>query len=284
MPNLKSSPDAKNLFFLILIALFIGIYLILMAILVAKDSIFYIELAQKFSSEPLFVIKAFPFGYPFLIYITHELVSLFYPGSSVYGWIYSAQSINLLCRLLSIIPLYFTGKILVGSRLSFFAILILVLLPVPAANGSDALRDCPQILFFAGGIFALFSGIRQNKWRQFTLAGLLTGFGYMIRPECAQIIIYGVVWFLIRFFKANDYAVKRKQICFLLALLVGFSILVVPYTIIRGQALPTKAGESIDNIEVYAAGDIPLKISKAIIKIFNTSAECIFQVKSVPLY
>jgi len=273
MPQLKSGSDAKNLFFLISIALFFGIYLILTAILVSKDSVFYIESAQKFSSDPLFIIKAFPFGYPFLIYTAHKFASLFYAGSSVSVWIYSAQSINLLCRLLSLIPLYFTGRLLVGSRSSFFAVLILIVLPIPAANGSDALRDWPQILFFASGIFALFSGIRQNKWRQFTLAGLLTGFGYMIRPECAQIIIYGFLWLLIRFFKAKDYAAKRKQIFFLLALLSGFLILSVPYTVVRQRTLPVKAAESINNIEVFAAGDIPLKISKAVIEIIQKCSE-----------
>src|SRR4030042_685964 len=121
-----------HLAILLIIALGIGLYLISTTVVITKDGVRYIRQAGKFSSEPQDVIKGLPCGYPFLIFATHKLVSSLSGGSSIFTWIYSAQSITLLCRLLALIPLYFIGKHLVGGKRSFQAILILIILPYPA--------------------------------------------------------------------------------------------------------------------------------------------------------
>ena len=111
--------DLINLLILISIAAIIGIYLIITTVLISKDGVFYIERAQQLASDPIKIIKAHPPGYPFMILMAHKVVSLFSNSTSNQIWIYSAQSVNLLCRILALIPLYFIGKILVGSRNSF---------------------------------------------------------------------------------------------------------------------------------------------------------------------
>ncbi|MCH7556931.1 MAG: hypothetical protein IIB56_05670, partial [Planctomycetes bacterium] len=117
---------------LLAIALGIGVYLIATTVLIAQDGVGYIELAQTFPKNPIDVIKhSLPFGYPFLIFLTHKVTTFFSQDTSVYSWIYSAQSVSLLCRVLSLIPLYFIGKLLVGSRRSFWGLLILIVLPYP---------------------------------------------------------------------------------------------------------------------------------------------------------
>ena len=108
----SKSKDVIHISILLTTALCIGIYLIITTVLIAKDGVFYIETAQAFSRDPIGAMKAHPPGYPFLILIAHKFVSLFRDSSSVYSWIYSAQSISLLCRVLSLIPLYFIGKLL----------------------------------------------------------------------------------------------------------------------------------------------------------------------------
>jgi len=135
--------DLIHIIILSAVTLGIGIYLIATTVLIAKDGVIYIEQAQNFSDNPIGIIKGGrPFGYPFLIFAAHKLVSLLGCGTSVSTWIYCAQSVTLLCRLLALVPLYFMGKFLVGSKRSFWAILILVILPYPARFGSDVLRKC----------------------------------------------------------------------------------------------------------------------------------------------
>ncbi|MFB0556019.1 MAG: hypothetical protein ACETWQ_22165 [Phycisphaerae bacterium] len=137
--------DVINLLILILIASVLGVYLIATTVLIAKDGVYYIERAQKLSSDPVGIIKSHPPGYPFLIFAAHKFVTLFTDNSSVFTWIYTAQSVTLLCRLIALIPLYFIGKFFVGSKITFWATLILIILPYPAEFGSDALRDWPHL-------------------------------------------------------------------------------------------------------------------------------------------
>ena len=229
--------DFIHLIILLTIAAGIGIYLIITTVLISKDGVFYIEEAKKFSSEPINVMKGHPLGYPFLIFIAHKFAILFSNSSSVYTWVRSAQSITLLCRLLALIPLYFIGRFFIGSRKSFWAILILVMLPYPARFGSDALRDWPHILFLAAGFIFLLHGAEQGDWRIFGVVGLLAGFGHIIRPECAQLVIYAGLWLLMGLLWPRRDMNRPKLACALFVLLIGFAIPAAPYMKARGRIL-----------------------------------------------
>ena len=232
--------DFIHITILLAIALGIGVYLIATTVLISKDGVCYIEQAQELSSHPIGVIKAHPPGYPFLIFVTHKFVGLFSNSSSVYSWIYSAQSVTLLCRLIALIPLYFIGKLLVGEKRSFWAILVLIMLPYPAEFGSDALRDWPHILFLATGFLFLLLGAAQVKWWMFGVAGLAAGLGHIIRPECAQLVIYGALWLLIRLLLPNRNLSRIRVVFALLILLIGFVIPAAPYMKVRERIMPLR--------------------------------------------
>jgi len=242
----KHQEDTVNLIILLFIASLLGIYLIATTVLIADDGVYYIKQAQKFSSDPRSVIIPHPPGYPFLIFIAHKFVMLFSSSLSILVWIYSAQSITLLCRLLAIIPLYFIGKLLVGPRNSFWALLILILLPYPAEFGSDALRDWPHVLFLASGFLFLLKGSKDGKWWMFGIVGLAGGLGHIIRPECAQLVIYGVLWLLIRLFLPTHKMNRPKLVCALFILLIGFALPAAPYVRERGRIIPIKLKQLID--------------------------------------
>ncbi|MHC4281761.1 MAG: ArnT family glycosyltransferase [Planctomycetota bacterium] len=232
--------DVINLAILVFITSSLGVYLIATTVLIAGDGVFYIERAQKLSSDPFSIIEAHPPGYVFLIFMAHKFASLFSDSSSVCTWIYSAQSVNLLCRVLALVPLYFIGKLLVGSRNSFWALIVLILLPYPAEYGSDVLRDWPQILFLATGFLFLFWSAKQGKLWMFGVVGLAAGFGHIIRPECAQLMLYGVLWLLVSLFLPKRNMNRLKLFCALFILLVGFTIPIAPYMKVRGRILPRK--------------------------------------------
>ena len=139
--------DLSNLVILLAVAAAIGVYLIATTVIISRDGVYYIEGAQRFAEDPVSVIKGHPFGFPFLIFLAHKIASLFCDGTSVHSWVYAGQGVALLCRLLTLIPLYFIGKLLVGKKMSFLALLILVVLPYPAEHGSDVLRGWPHLLF-----------------------------------------------------------------------------------------------------------------------------------------
>jgi hypothetical protein len=285
--------DIINLFILILIASLLGVYLIATTVLISKDGTFYIERAQRFGSDPILIIKTHPPGYPILIFAAHKFVTLFAGNSSLFTWIYSAQSITLLFRLLGLIPLYFIGKGLVGSKKSFYAMLILILLPHPAKLTCDVTREWPYVLFLATGFLFLLWGGRRGKWWTFGLAGLSSGLGYWIRPECAQLVIYGFIWLALSMFSPKVGKMSRwKSLAALVLLFIGFAFPTLPYMKCTGQIVPAKAEWFIRTISFDAVPDqtdttkdvtgstnryvarlIPSDILKALGEVFKTIGE-----------
>jgi hypothetical protein len=238
LPSGIKNNKCYHLLILVALSLCIGTYLIATTLIITKDGVLYIQSAQKFTLASIDAIKSEYFGYLFIIFAAHKLVGLFIDHSSLYGWIYTAQGITLLCRTLSIICLYFIGKILVGRRNSFLSLLILVFLPYPAKFGSDVLRDWPHILFLSISLLLLIRAGRSEKLWMFAAAGFVSGIGFMIRPECVQTVIYGILWLLIGIFLPEKKTSKVKMICALLLLVTGFAIPATPY--IKAKGLPDK--------------------------------------------
>jgi len=243
--------DIVHLAVLVAIALVIGVYLIATTVLISKDGVFYIERAQQFTSNPIKIIKARPPGYPFLILAAHKFVALFTDSTSNQIWIYAAQGVTLLCRLLALIPLYLIGKLFVSSRQSFWAILILIILPYPAQMGSDVIREWPHLFFLASGLLALLYGAKSCKWWLFGVAGLFAGLGHMIRPECLQIVLYGFAWLFFRFWHpAVDFGRKRCVLA-MLVMTAGFAAVIAPYVTVREEVLPMKLDSLMTFDEIY---------------------------------
>ncbi|MGD2094250.1 MAG: glycosyltransferase family 39 protein, partial [Phycisphaerales bacterium] len=254
--------DAINLLILFSIALILGVYLIVTTALIAQDGVYYIERAQKLSSDPGDVIVSHPPGYPILIFIAHKFAGLFINSPSAQTWAYSAQSITLLCRLLALVPLYFIGKLLIGSRNSFWALLILILLPYPAEFGSDTLRDWPHILFLATGFLFLLWGAKQGKWWMFGIVGLIAGLGFTIRPECAQLVIYSILWLLVRLIRPISNMDRLKLLCALFILLIGLTFPVIPYVAKTGRIIPPKLEKLIDSSKEHVTSFLVSKSEK----------------------
>ena len=297
----KQSPikhDLLNVTTLFLITLFIGLFLIATTVVISKDSTIFIEYAQKIEASPKqTMIQEYQHpGYPVLILAASKIMSTFYKANELFLFIYSAQGAALLFRILTIIVLYFLGKKFVGPRLSLWGVLILVVLPKPAEYGSDALSDWPNIFFIAMGMLLLFYGAKHGKWWLFTLAGLAAGMAYLIRPEGAQIIIYGASWLILQLFWKKRTLKKSQAAIGLASMIFIFLIIVTPYMKLKGAILPKKSldifssiqipqGEDnsqIEHINNYNAELIPSDIADAFLKIFENIGDTLMWFFFVP--
>jgi hypothetical protein len=148
-------------------------------------------------------------------------------------------------------PLYFIGKFFVGSRNSFLGLLVLILLPYPAKFGSDVLRDWPHILFLSVGFLFLLRAVRQERWWLLGITGLVAGLGSVIRPECAQLIVYGILWLCIQLLKRTDNIRRIKLICAIFILLFGFALPMIPYVRERERIAPQKLSQLFDSPKAY---------------------------------
>lgn len=267
----------------------IGVYLIATTVLIAKDGVMYIQYAKEFAVEPLITIQdrfAQP-GYAFLVCVTNKLIGLLYSESSLESWVISAQSVSLLCKIIATVVLYFVGTLLVGPRISFWAVLILTILPLPAQYGSDALTDWPHIMFLSIGFLLLLLGARLSNWWLFGCAGIIAGLGYLIREECCQLVIYGVGWLFFNLIRPQIKMNRAKAAAALILLLAGFAVISLPYMEFMGYILPehrigplplfADAAESnIDTINVsgaYFSRFVPAKIAGGLWKLSSNVCE-----------
>ncbi|MHC4905536.1 MAG: glycosyltransferase family 39 protein [Planctomycetota bacterium] len=231
----------RDLLILLGITLILGIYMIANTAVIAKDSVLYIERAQQLPTQFDKISNANePFGFPALIIASHRLFALFPGSDSNLRWILSGQILVFVCRFVTVGILYLFGKALFDRHRAFWGVLVLIFLPYPAEIGADILRDWPHLLFLFGGLLCLHKGVQKERWGYFLTAGLVSGLGHLIRPECAQIVLYGAVFFVLRLiwaFRSNQSA--RKSWAYIM-LLVGFSATFIPHTIYREKVMPHK--------------------------------------------
>ena len=244
------NPDVIHLCILFVIALCVGLYLIYNTEVIAKDGVTFIEYARNFQYAPRQTMldqDQHP-AYPVMILALHNAAGFFTGNSSLFTWIHAAQASALIFRLLAIVVLYFLGKDLVGRRFSFWAVLIIVFLPLPARYGSDALSDWPHLFFLALALFLAIRAAVSRKLYLFALAGLAAGLGYLIRPECAQIVIYASLWLMLELLARKTPSWPRTVLALVL-LLACFLIVAGPYMLLKADLLPKK------DISIHDAGE-----------------------------
>lgn len=271
--------DIIHVSILLIVALCIGIYLIGTTAVIAKDSITFIEYAKNFEISPTkTMIQQYQHpGYPVMILCVHKIARFLSESQSVFSWIYCAQGIALVFRILAIIVLYFLGKELVGARSGFLALLILVLLPKPTHYGSDALSDWPHMFSLASGMLLLIHAAISKKWWLFGSVGLAGGAGYLIRPECVQVIVYGLLWLTLQFFWSKRVMSKSKTALALVLLVIGFCILTASYMKLKGAVFPKKnlvqLQPQVVSETTYIADIVPSDIAGTFGQLFKNIGE-----------
>lgn len=286
MPTDKSnnSEITTHVLIILLAGLCIGVYLICTTVLIAQDGVGFIEYTKKLQTGPLSEVINQEYqhpGYSILILGTHKLLNIFHQTDSVMSWIYCGQAISLLSRLAAMVLLYFIGREIVGSKISFFAVLIFMVLPAPAEYGSDVLSDWPHLSVLLGGFWVLLKSTEGKKWWMFGLAGAISGIGYMFRPECIQLVVVGLSWLCLQLFWSKRCIKVSQASAAMLLLVLGFLITVSPYVKLKGSVFPKKnllASHSINTIDTdmqYNASIIstPKEFTKSIGKLIERLCE-----------
>jgi hypothetical protein len=249
--NLGIQQDFKRLTLLIIAASVIGVLHIISTSLISKDGVHWIEQARcidmpkKVSASMADnriaeLAKIQDPGYPLMLLLGHRFGVWGKAEPSSLNWVHSGQILTLFCQILTIVLLYFFGKQIVGGQYAFIAVLILVFLPWPSEFAYDVLREWPYLLFLFGGLFLVLCAFSYRRVIFFLPAGLISGVGHTIRPECAQIVIYGMLG-LVLFFINPQKRLSRKEIILASVLLIlGFGMVFFPYIQMKGRVLPDK--------------------------------------------
>lgn len=265
----SSKSDALRLGILVGLCLLIGVQQIRKIAVVNADGVFYISHAQRLPGDYAEVARTYPIGYPFVLWAAHKAAMVFAEHDSAMLWLHSSQGVTLVCRMLALIPLYFLGRRLVGAKNSFWALLILLVLPYPARYGAEILREWPHVLFLSLGFWLLCWGLHERRWWVFALVGLDAGLGYLIRPECIQLVLYALVGLA-----SVSLGAKRMHPSRLFAaasgLVVGLLASCAPHVLATGTLMPSqfqprplRAPPVIRAIGPKAASEDPLEFEVA---------------------
>ena len=209
------------------------------ATLPAQDGLKFIRIARQFQRQPWTdVIRGsdqHPL-YPALVALAEPVVALA-AGHGPDAWRISAQGVSALASIALLFPLFGLTRALFDERIAALAVLIYVLLPLPAAVGHDTLSDSLALL---GCLLALRLGeiaLRPEAqgWRAPLACGLVAGLGFLARPEVliapAAVLLAAAARRRSAFVPAaSNAAVPRFS-----ALAVVFLTIVGAYTMVKGE-------------------------------------------------
>jgi hypothetical protein len=251
------------------LCLLIGVQQVRKRPIVNPDGVFYIEQAQKLPGGYQEVARTYPMGYPFALWAGHKVALAWAGDDSSMLWLRSSQGVTILCRILALVPLYFLGKLLVGRKHTFWALLILIVLPYPAQYGAEVLREWPHVLFLSLGLSVLYSGLPSQRWWVPALVGLDAGVAYLVRPESVQLLLYACAGLVSVWWSAGR-ARPLRLVGAGAALAAGFLVTCSPHVFATGTLRPSKFQQYpfdtppvIQAVGPQAASDEPLEFDVA---------------------
>ncbi|WP_406695314.1 glycosyltransferase family 39 protein [Singulisphaera sp. Ch08] len=221
---------------LVLLAAALHIAGIARSLLPAQDGLKFLRTARDFQNRPwIDVIRGadqHPL-YPALVALSEPLIAAI-RGSGPDTWRIAAQAVSALASLALLIPLYGLTRSLFDARIARIAVLIYVVLPLPAAIGHDTLSD--SLALFAA-LLALWLGeisLRSSGWKAPLGCGIVAGLGFLTRPEVLIVpLAVAVTWIS----RGGVLALNRPRIALarLSALGLSFLVLVGAYALLKGE-------------------------------------------------
>jgi 4-amino-4-deoxy-L-arabinose transferase-like glycosyltransferase len=205
-------------------------------VLPAQDGLKFIQIARRFQVQPAIdVIRQsdrHPL-YPALIALAEPVVALV-AGHSPETWRIAAQGVAALASLALIFPLYGLARGLFGNRVAALAVLLFVVLPLPAEVGRDTLSDSLALLATLAALWLGATAIaRDGGTARFACCGVVAGLGYLARPE---VVLVPLALVIARLVVASRMAgPKRRAAVELAALSVAFLTLVGGYALAKGE-------------------------------------------------
>lgn len=198
----------------------------------AQDGLKFLRVARQFHTMPwVDVVRGtdqHPL-YPACIAAAHPFVSL-WTGSEPDSWRITAQIVSALAAIATIFPLFALARALFDEGVATLCALLFVLLPLPSAVGHDTLSD-PLALFLIVSALALGeTALRRNCIKSAIGCGIVSGLGYLARPEVAIVPLAVLITGISRM-RLPDRVMSRALACQALS----FLAVVGSYAVVKGE-------------------------------------------------
>ena len=197
----------------------------------SQDGLKFIRIAREFSTQPwLGVVRdadQHPL-YPALIAAAHPIArALNGPGPD--GWRIASQGVSVVATLLLIVPFRSLARRLVDPMSADLAVLLFLVLPIPAELGHETLSDALALCAFASCLALGLRAFDRGTTTMALAAGAAGGIGYLARPEAAIVPATLAIAVL-----AARQIPRRSTLLRLGAMFLPFSVIVAGYAAVNG--------------------------------------------------
>jgi hypothetical protein len=184
--------DAVRLGILLIFAAGVRCWLITHTEVPARDCVDFVRSAVRLEDRPWAEVMRTTHqapGYPLMILAAAESVRACGIEMTAERYVLAAQLVSTLAALLTVFPMYFTGKRLFGANAGFLAALLFNALPVCVRVTSDGLSEGVFFLFAASALYGGLRGLQQSSAWWLAACGFASGLAYLTRPEGVELAL-----------------------------------------------------------------------------------------------
>ncbi len=200
----------------------------------AQDGLKFLRVARQFQSQPWEDVVRGSDQHPLysaLIAVGEPVVRIIV-GKGPVAWRIAAQGVSMLASLALLASLHVLTRNLFDDRTANLTVLLYALLPFPAEIGHETLSDSLALSFLVAGLCLGEITLRTRSWRAAIGSGLVTGLGFLTRPEVALVAPVVVIAAMIRWRAWSDeVAVFGRLVALSLVVLVQ----VGSYAFVKGE-------------------------------------------------
>lgn len=178
--------DRFYLLWLLLLLVPLKVWLIYNTEVSARDSIGYIRYALHFEEkswrDTVLTHHQHP-GYSFCLWLVSIPVRAVHGGLDADVMRVAAQITSALASLLLLLPMFYLGKSLLGSRAAFWACFLFQVLPTSAHHLVDGVSEPLFLLLVMTALWQGARGLQNGSRWCWAACGLFGGLAYWTRPE-----------------------------------------------------------------------------------------------------
>ncbi len=245
-------PNHRLFLLFILVAVLLGIFKSATFRCISNDSVTFLEFTDQLHTAPGEAIRAYDQhpGYPTLVWFVQKGMGLWTDNLTLEQKILSGQLVTGVCKIITLAVLYLLFGRFGPPKTALLHVFLILLIPVYAENGGDALSDWPCLMFTATALLLYLDGIRTDKTRCFILSGIASGLAYLIRPEGAFVVIVAGIYFALIPLRKSQQRIPALKCLLMMGLTAA--LFAAPYMAYKGSLLPKKILNSNRNKTVQA--------------------------------
>jgi 4-amino-4-deoxy-L-arabinose transferase-like glycosyltransferase len=164
-----------------------------------SDDPYYVDLANQIIHGTMYIssphstraLIIYPLAMSFALFGISEFSAVLYP---------------LICSLAGIVVIFYLGKKIVNEKIGLLSAFLLAVFPLDVNYATWIMGEAPLALFLSLSVLFFIKANENSKKSKnifYILAGIFTGFGYLVKVSGAITLIFFSVYFIYQFLRTR---------------------------------------------------------------------------------